>query len=302
MGGSCRGGKGRGRLGGCLAAVLIWPAMGLGPAAPVDAKDITVAVTQLTPHLDPMGANSNVNERVSENVVENLVRLDRATGEVGPGLATSWRMIDDRTLELDIRRNVRCHNGEAFDADDVAYMFGPARYNGADAPGYLVARQFLGTLETVQAIDTHSVRIRTRIPDPLLIKRLAGWMGQVPCADAFKAAPSWETWGRSVIGTGPYRIAQVRACDFQRFEAFPDYWGETPQASSFTLKVVPETAARLAGLIAGEFDVITESRPTSLQRSRRPASTLSAARSRTYACCLSIPATPVCGTPACGGP
>lgn len=242
---------------GCAALAL---ALAIG-AAQAQQRDLVVAVTSLPKHLDPMGANSNDNERVSQNVVENLIMYDFATGKLKPGLATAWRVIDATTMELDIRRDVKCHNGEDFTADDVAVMFGPARYNAEGAPGHAIARSFLGLITDVEATGAHTVRIRTRQPDPLLELRLASWMGQVPCADAYRAAGSWDRWGQSVVGTGPFKVDTVKQGQFVRFAAFDGYWGEKPAARSFTLKLVPETAARVAGLLAGEFHIITELAP-----------------------------------------
>ena len=67
-------------------------------------------------------------------------------------------------------------------------------------------------------------------------------MAQVPCADAFRQAESWEQWGQSVVGTGPYRLAEVRPGEMQRFEAFDAYWCEPTPAASVTFQVVPEMA------------------------------------------------------------
>lgn len=231
------------------------------PGLADDRPDLRIAVTKLTPHLDPMGSNSNVNERISQNLVENLIRYDAQTGAFEPGLATAWRMIDETTLELDIRQGVTCHNGEDFTAEDVAIMFGPARYMAPDAPGHDLAHQFLGTITAVEAVDTHTVHISTGEPDALLLKRLSGWMAQVPCADAFRQAESWERWGQNVVGTGPYRLAEVRPSEMHRFEAFDDYWGEPAPAASVTFRVVPEMAGRIAGLITGEYDIVTEIQP-----------------------------------------
>ena len=40
-------------------------------------------------------------------------------GTLVPRLATSWRWVDDRTLEVTLRRGVTFHNGEVFDAEIV---------------------------------------------------------------------------------------------------------------------------------------------------------------------------------------
>ncbi len=55
---------------------------------------------------------------VTLNVFEHLMESDRE-GKLVPRLATSWRWLDDRTLEVKLRRGVRFHNGETFDEEIV---------------------------------------------------------------------------------------------------------------------------------------------------------------------------------------
>ena len=52
------------------------------------------------------------------NVFEHLMELDK-DGTLVPRLATSWRWLDDRTLEVTLRQGVIFHNGEVFDAEIV---------------------------------------------------------------------------------------------------------------------------------------------------------------------------------------
>jgi peptide/nickel transport system substrate-binding protein len=52
------------------------------------------------------------------NTFEHLVTLDK-DGTLEPRLATGWRWRDERTLEVTLRRGVRFHNGELFDAEIV---------------------------------------------------------------------------------------------------------------------------------------------------------------------------------------
>ena len=52
------------------------------------------------------------------NVFEHLVELDK-DGKLVPRLATGWQWIDDRTLQVKLRQNIKFHNGEKFDAEII---------------------------------------------------------------------------------------------------------------------------------------------------------------------------------------
>jgi len=242
-----------------LVASVAWTGTAFADSRP----DLTVAVTILARHLDPMGQNANVVERVGENIIENLIRYNWKTTTVQPGLATSWKMVNDTTLELKIRDGVKCHDGADFTAEDVEIMFGPKRYGTEDAngPGYALGKPFFNTFKEVKAIDGNKVRIVTNEPDPLLLNRLSGWMGQVPCADAYLKVGDWDKWGQQVVGTGPYKLVSRKHGESDSLEAFDGYWGVNAPVKSVTYKVIPETAARIAGLITGEFDFVTEIQP-----------------------------------------
>ena len=52
------------------------------------------------------------------NVFEHLIETSK-DGTLVPGLATGWRWLDNRTLEVTLRQGVTFHNGEIFDAEIV---------------------------------------------------------------------------------------------------------------------------------------------------------------------------------------
>ncbi|MDI3323864.1 ABC transporter substrate-binding protein [Pontibacterium granulatum] len=224
--------------------------------------DLTVAVTKNPSRLDPMAENSNVNKRVMKNVLETLIYTDsQDNGTLKPGLAESWKRIDGKTLEFSLRQGVTCHNGETFDANDVAFSLGAQRFQGEQAPGWGIGRQYLGGLDSVEIIDSHHVQVHFKQDDPLMELRFANWMSEMVCQDAFQAAGSWENWVKQPVGTGPYRVTKVKHGDHIQLTAFDDYWGGVAPAKSVTFKVIPEIAARIAGLKTGEYQIATELTP-----------------------------------------
>lgn len=243
-------------------AVLIATLVTASPVLANNRPDLVVAVTKNPMRLDPMAENTNVNGRFSLNILETMIGTDfQDSMKKIPSLATDWKRVDEKTLILSLRDGVKCHNGEVFNAEDVAFSFGPKRFKGENAPGAAIAAPFLGNIDTVEAVDPLTVKITAISPDPLLETRFASYMGNCICKDGFLAAESWEAWNRAPVGTGPYKVAEYRPGELIRLEAFDDYWGEKAPAKSVTFTVVPEMAARVAGLLTGEFHIITELMP-----------------------------------------
>ena len=82
----------------CFLLIATCLMTALAATTPVNAEDkaLVVAVTKLTITLDPMGSNSNVNERVSNNLIETLIAMNFKTGALEPGLAESWKFVNDK--------------------------------------------------------------------------------------------------------------------------------------------------------------------------------------------------------------
>ena len=53
---------------------------------------------------------------------EALIKRDEKL-QMKPGLAESWRLVDENTWEFKLRRNVKFHDGSDFTVDDVIATF-----------------------------------------------------------------------------------------------------------------------------------------------------------------------------------
>lgn len=87
--------------------VLGWSTGGVGQEVPAPRGELRIVDT------DPLNW-----AWIAWNVFEHLVELDK-DGNLVPRLATGWRWLDERTLEMTLQQGVKFHNGEVFDADIV---------------------------------------------------------------------------------------------------------------------------------------------------------------------------------------
>ena len=90
-----------------LLAALAWGTRGVGQEVPAPRGELRI--------VDSSSFNFVT---VVFNVFEHLLDLE-AGGKLVPRLATGWRWVDDRTLEMTLRQGVKFHNGEPFDAASV---------------------------------------------------------------------------------------------------------------------------------------------------------------------------------------
>ena len=77
-------------------------------------------------------------------------------------------------------------------ADDVVFTFSEERISKKDSPGYPTAQQFLSTIEKAEAVNANTIRVTTKVPDPVLELRLSAWGSQIISKAAFEKAGGWE--------------------------------------------------------------------------------------------------------------
>src|ERR1044071_3649629 len=106
----------------------LWGAWGRREAQTVDGvavdadAELVVAVPDDTNNMDPRIGMGSIRSNYIRQVFESLVDVD-AAGKPQPGLALTWKAINDNLWEFTLRPNVRFHDGEPFNADTVLFNF-----------------------------------------------------------------------------------------------------------------------------------------------------------------------------------
>jgi ABC-type transport system substrate-binding protein len=105
------------------------------------------------------------------NIFEHLVDPDK-DGTLVPRLATGWRWLDDRTLEMTLRRGVTFHNGEVFDAEIVKLNWDEnLRFKQPFVSGEFMNFKPGSRLDI---LDPYTIRFVFPAPDGGALARLAG--------------------------------------------------------------------------------------------------------------------------------
>lgn len=240
-----------------LATVALTSAVVAGSAAG-DQPEITIAVDNLWPTMDPVIGISTTGARVHSNIFDTLVRRNRWEDPDGttlvPWLAESWERTTPNIWTLKLREGVTFHDGHEMDAEDVAFSMSAERLWGPEPLAPRGTRYARG-ITRVEATGKYTVEVETGLPDPNFIFRLVTPLGFVLPMHHYEEVGT-EAFGQMPMGTGPYRMVSFDPSSHVEAEAYDGYWNGPVPASKLRFQIVPEFSTRFAGLVAGEFDVI----------------------------------------------
>ncbi|MGF2949387.1 ABC transporter substrate-binding protein [Microbacterium alcoholitolerans] len=202
------------------------------------------------PDFDPHTPGADEKANVVRNIYDTLTVLSADLQETLPSLATEWVAIDDNTWEFQLREGVEFSNGEPFNADAV--KFSVDRILDPNAEVARVSYSF-PTMESAEVIDDTTVRIHTKVPDPIFPER-AYSLDIVP-PEYTGSVPESE-FAMNPIGTGAYTLAEFAPGQRIVLEVNPNYWGDAPEVDRFIIRPVPEASTRTAELQTGGADII----------------------------------------------
>lgn len=221
----------------------LWPSLGHTQAR---KNQLTLAMALEPPVLDPTAsAASAIGEVVLYNLFETLTKIT-PEGTALPLLAQRWQASTDlKTYRFHLRQDVQFHNGVAFDADTVRFSL--ERATGADSTNKDKATW---AQLRVQVIDRFTVDLHSPQPQP----DLPFLLGQ---ATAIMVEPSSAaTNAQHPVGTGPYRVQQWRKGSSITLLAWPGYReAGRIRIQRATFRFIPDAAAQVAALLAGDVDV-----------------------------------------------
>src|SRR5205085_12273232 len=173
---------------------------------------------------------------------------------------------DQKTLELELRKGVKFHNGAEFDADDVVYTL-----NFVSKPDNKATTQSnVDWIDHAEKLDPYRVRIVTRRPFPAAIEYLAGPIVIHPHAYYAKAGP--KGMNEKPVGSGPFRVTEHALGKYIRLERNPDYFKDSPKAQPkvdrIEIRFIPDGQTRVAEVLSGGIDFIMSVPPDQAQQLR----------------------------------
>lgn len=219
-------------------------------AGAASAQSLSIAFADPLSSLDPQ-LNNHAGDRSVDLHFWDLL-IENKDNKLQPGLALSWKALDDKTWEFKLRRDVKWQDGKPFGAEDVIFSYQRAR----NVPGSVASYAgYLRTIESMNAKDPYTLVIKTNIPNPDLPLNLAS-IHIVSKHVGEKSSTEDYNSGRAVVGTGPYKFISYTPADRVMMARNDGYWGGKPAWQQVSYRYINNGPARTAALLSGDVDVI----------------------------------------------
>jgi peptide/nickel transport system substrate-binding protein len=221
------------------------------------AENLTVALAAEPTSMDPHYQNLTINNSFATQVYNALVLQD-VNQNLLPGLATSWKPIDDSTWEFKLRPGVKFHNGSTFSAEDVVATMQRA----ANVPNSPSSFATFIKGKTFEVIDELTLQVATDKPYPFTPND----MSRISIIDSAFVDATTEDFniGVSSFGTGPFTFTKWLPGDLLEIKRNDDYWGSVVEWDNIIVRPISDGTTRTAALLAGDVDFIERVSPSDL--------------------------------------
>jgi peptide/nickel transport system substrate-binding protein len=218
-------------------------------------SDTLVIVQGVDPTtMDPQNHMETTATNVHLQIFDTLLQRD-ADMKIKPLLAESYRIVNDLTWEFKLRKGVKFHNGEEFNAAAVKFVL----ERMADPKLKLRQTVFQGVIDRVEEVDNYTVRIITKSPYPVMDAMLCHY-GRVMPPKYFQEKGAAYI-ALNPVGAGPYKFVRWVKDDYLLLEANMNYWRGAPKIKKVMFRPIPEATTRVAALQTLEADIVVNIPP-----------------------------------------
>jgi peptide/nickel transport system substrate-binding protein len=224
-------------------------------ATPKKGGTVNWALEQDPAHIAPFGGILTMTRTAQEPMYESLLEWDKSLN-IKPALATGYVVRDSKTIDFNIRKGVKFHNGQELTADDAVYSF--EQQLAPPLPGSVSVLGQVPAIAGTEARGKYVLRMHLKAPDARIFGYLA-WQrySAIVPRDMYKQVNA-ATQG---IGTGPYKLnGSYVPNDHVNYTRNDAYWKKgQPYLDAINYRIITDEQARIAALRAGAIDGATVS-------------------------------------------
>ena len=223
---------------------------------------LTVAIGSDQGPLTPFSGCSTKSWELHGLVYDNLYEMDTHR-VLQPSLATSYEVSEDYTVyTFHLRDDVKWHDGEQFTSEDVKFSYELAA-NVVNSVNFTAPAQ---TIQTINTPDPYTVEFVFEEPrSEEIMDILFGYM-PIVAEHVYAGLTNDEIAANTAlaIGTGPYKVVDMKPEEYYHLEANEEYFGGTPVAKELIMPVILDRNSAMTALKAHQIDAMAAEIPAEM--------------------------------------
>jgi len=234
-----------------IAAAVLCLGFLLGHAAAQGGGELTFCLRSEPKTFDPLKVEDDASAAIRYLTGGVLVRVNRQTQDLEPGLAVSWKVTKDgRQISFRLRSGISFSDGTPFSAGDVAYTVQQLMDPALHSPTGDAFRSGTGNVETKVISSTQIV-----ITFPAQVAGLDRLFDQV-------AILSERSPKKEMAVLGPFMVAEHKPGSSVLLKRNPYYWKtddqgrKLPYLDTIRLEIQPNRDVELLRFKRGELSLI----------------------------------------------
>ena len=198
------------------------------------ASTLNLSISSNPSRINPILSTDSASSDISGWIFNGLFTYDK-DGNIITELADSYRFEDNTTLIIELKKNVKWHDGELFSAKDVVFTYEKI----VDPKIYTPYSTNFTKVQSVKSLDKFKLEIKYKEP---YFKALEIWMMGILPYHILKDEKNLMTseFNKKPIGTGPYKLKELKISQDIILEVNKNYFKKVPNIEKLSFKFVPD--------------------------------------------------------------
>lgn len=213
------------------------------------SSTLNLSLSSNPSRINPVLSTDSVSSEIESWIFNGLFKYDK-DGTIVTDLASSYKFIDDVTLEIKLKKNIKWHDGKSFTAEDVLYT-----YNVIHNPKiYTPLTSNYKKVLSIIANDKYTLTIKYK---QAYFKALEIWMVGIIPKHIFENEKDLMTseFNKKPIGTGPYKLKELKLSQDIILTVNKNYFAEVPKIEKIRYKFVPDITTSFYMLKQKQLDL-----------------------------------------------
>ncbi|MEA3513360.1 MAG: peptide-binding protein [Campylobacterota bacterium] len=213
------------------------------------SSTLNLSISSNPSRINPILSSDSASSEIADWIFNGLFKYDK-DGNVVVDLATSYEFKDNTTLIIDLKKNVKWHDGEEFNAKDVIFTYKTITDQKIFSP---YSSNYV-KVKSVKELNRYKIEIKYKEP---YFKALEIWMMGILPYHLLKDEKNIMTsdFNKKPIGTGAYTLDELKISKDIILNVNKNYFNKIPKIKQIRYKFVPDLTTSFYMLKQKELDL-----------------------------------------------